>query len=439
MPRIIPSPEIEKKKREYEFYRLSYDGGDAYKEGRDANGWEILIPSRRELFRRAHGDYSDYLRRRTHAVYRNHFRSIIDRIAGHVLSKPVTRDERIDDRHAIEAALRRAVRCSLALGSFWVGADAGEFDETIATRADAANRPPAYAVTLDPRNVIDADYAGGELTRIVYVENARRKDSLFARAEEHTYYWEWTADEWRVYVEVAPGNIAEHPVRNGRHGFGRVPWIELKTPFPTGDLAHACRHLFNLQSLLDEELWKNTFTSYLFSGIDPDSVLNRDEASGEMQGARDVAEAIFAPEGASVQPVASNASMANVLIEAIDRDIRELYRIAGLDARIPSLAASGEAKRYDFQQVEAMLIGVAQEAEAAENAVIEMIDPEFSASRWPQRFDVKSFEEELGEYLQLVGEEAIPESYKRHLTRALIRKQNPNTDVSRFVNDVKEK
>ena len=419
-----------------EFLNLSYEGGTAYREGNDAAGNSVLVKSKREIIQYNQSDTTNYEARKAFAVYRNYYKTIFDKIADYVLSQAVTRDDGLQNTNVADK-MSKLVSYGVPQSIYYVGVDAPELQGEIlsAYHQQVLEKTP-YLILVDPRNVVDWEVdADGYFQRLVYTEQQIVKPSMADQETVYIIYREWTPAECRIY-RVKENETPDVPTEVKSHTFGAVPFDLFSPDLPNEDIADLNRHLFNLQSLQDMELVRNTFTSWLFAGLSMEDLFQRDEETGKVKGAREIGEAIFGDEAAKVTAISPDPDAARVLAEAILSDIDEIYRLAGLTKpQSKAQVESGEAKRRDFQDLEALLKSVAQEAERVENNLLPYIG-EYEPSQWPQQFDVRTIQEMLDDALKDLSMPFTPVSYMRKVRKELIEKRGPAVDNTIYVRDV---
>ena len=422
----------------YEFLDLSYRGGPAYKSGEDADGEDVLIKFKREID--SDTGSATFATRKRLAVYRPYFKSIVDKISSYVVGGKVQRDPNLPDASFVPQQMQLCIQYGLPFGKYFVGVDAPQVDKSkIFSRfhQETVNAVP-YFILVSPINVVDFEYsATGELLRFVYKETYEVKPSMFVDPEVHIIYREWTPDVVRMYEvkdnqEPGAGSLIDE--RN--HSFGRVPFTTFNPDIAVPDMAEICRHMFNLCSLLDEETVNCAFTSWLYTGVDRTDFMSMDETTGEAKGSRDVGERNFVNRpDAAVHQVAAHPDMAKNIMEYIDRDIDELYRLSGIRNTQKNIVESGEAKRLDFQDLEAVLKSVSLEAQEVENWLLPLVG-DYEPSQWPMTFDVKSLAESLNSLIQQMRIPYLPVSEKKRQVKVYIEKAHPEADNTRFISDV---
>ena len=303
------------------FLDVAYEGGMIYKNAKDQYGMPVLIEHENEmggsnnqqLIMAAQsllqGDFhadvlTKYGRRRRMAVYENHVKPIVDKVSGYTLRAIPSRkinEQKIIDLD-LDTKIKDVISLSLKLDHYWVGIDADKLGNDsdgnpieIETKADEANLGEPYIRTIDPRFIVDWEYDDDseELIRIVICEPVVIKSSFTESTKTEVFYTEWTLDGWVRYKEVDDSNESGLVIDDeGSNDFHRkdangnevsfIPFYKFDPPFPSEDLAEMNRLLFNTMSLLDEELFGNTFTQKIITGESPENVEKTGSGVGEV-------------------------------------------------------------------------------------------------------------------------------------------------------------
>jgi len=438
----IQQPEaLEQHLNQLEFLQLTYVGGSDYKYGVDANGNNVLIRLKREKAKLSvQGNDDDYADRKKFSVYKPYYRSITDKIAGYIVGEPVTRDENIPENAFVAETMKEVINYGIPLGEYWVGVDAPQIDTPPVSKLqemEMATTP--YFTMVSPLNVVDYEYdENGELLRFAYSETYSRKPSMFEKEVIYVQYWEWTQTEVRVYEAEEGQQPDETPKEVYTNSFGVVPFAHFNPSIPVDDMAEIAKHLYNLGSLYDEEIVKAVFSAWLISGVHQDEVLQKNPETGEVNGDPKAGSMIFAgDEKSAVHSISGQPEVPQNILNAIYADIDELYRLVGLQNTYKNQVESGEAKRLDFQNLNALLVSIAEEAQRVENYLLPLVG-NYENSQWPKKFDVKSFAEELAEYLEEMKIQYLPTSYRKKRAADMINKINQDEDNTAYVNDIKE-
>jgi len=125
------------------------------------------------------------------------------------------------------------------------------------------------------------------------------------------------------------------------------------------------------------------------------------------------------------------------ILNAIYTDIDELYRLVGLQNTYKNQVESGEAKRLDFQNLNALLVSISNEAQRVENYLLPLVG-DFEKSHYPQKFDVRTFEDDLLEYLDEMKIQYLPTSYRKKRAADMINKRNQDQDNAKYIRDIDE-
>ncbi len=461
------------------FLEASYEGGCEYKYATDAHGEPVLTPHESEAgfaLQRTPTTTGQnttntppvtpvdrYARRQSVAVYENHFGPIVEKIAAYLMRTPPKRNEQHQDEHKrlkLSIHIGCTVEEGLKLTESWIGWDSVNIPldaaatEAQAAQLDPANRGKPYLVTRDPRCVVDSEVdERGNVVRVVFREDVEEKSSLTADAKKYTNYREWTATEWVLYQAVAKddksGQTTPHYVANsgetsqtvqeidrGTHAFGRCPWVRFKPKFRTVDLAEINRLLFNVGSLLDEELYKNTFTQKYILGARVEDVTRFGHGAGNMW--------VIPNQDATVDVLGAIEGQAVSLTNRMEHLRDAMYRIVSLEgSETKNSPEAAQKKRLDMDSLYATLVKITEEIERVENALLiglELADDEDPAtlSGYSRVFDIVSFSELLDDLERLRKQPHMPAEIKRRLTAAAVMKYDPHGDQLEVADEVDE-
>lgn len=465
--------DVAARRRFYNFLELSYLGSIEYKHGLDARGYRLLIEHENEiapfgtgpdgsapdLQNRPDADATQsnrYARRQRIAIYENHVAPIIEKYIGYIIRTAPKRSK------AVEAELQRlklvdkmtaVLRSALTLTQYFPGWDAATrqagdgalVTEAIAKSLDPVNALKPYLISIDPRRVLDVDYdVDGNIIRFCYEEETRAKPSIVSKSESKYIYKEWFPTHWVAWEPVlnpTPGaeNAAEIMKRDGRlvptngmkvrvkdaalHSFGRVPFVNLEPRFPTETLCDLNRALFNLTSLLFEELYNNTFTQFYILGARASDVKGSQRGTGNTM--------VIESPAAKIGTFGAVDGQAQAIREAI-ADVREqIYAVASMnESATKNVAESAEKKKRDLEALYTMLLSIVRTTETCENKLLVGMGladwaDEDSLTRYPDKLDIASVEDLLVEIAALKGVPFAPTSLKRSLTKQLASKMDP--------------
>src|SRR5690606_31642747 len=196
--------------------------------------------------------------------------------------------------------------------------------------------------------------------------------------------------------------------------------------FPTVDLAEMNRLLFNVMSLLDEELFNCTFTQKVVSGASPEDVKKAVQGCGNILALRN-AQAKLVTVGAIV-------GQAESLAARVDQLRDSMYWLANLEGTHPKNAPeAAEKKKRDLETLYTMLVAIVDELQRLENVILwslgELESPDDeNGVNYPRKFDVSSATEIIDELRSLVELPFIPAQVKREKMKELINHLFPLED-----------
>jgi len=391
------------------FWEASDAGGPGYKDCRDAQGQPVLLrhePAETEV---------GFARRKARAVYRNYCKTIIDRFNSFVFRLPVQRDGQDGDFVAwsadvdgsgssLQDFMRAAMRRAQVFGRCYIGIDTTRpadlpDDASEAQALDAGAR--VILRCIDPRRVLNWRRVDGQLVEALIVYGAGERAVL------------WRPDI-RVDITLdSHGKVASlSPVV---HSWATLPVFEL-APFNGAsqivDIAELNKDLFNLETLLREEIWGTTFSQYWAFGV-----------RGEQ-----LEDSIFGPNRiiclpnheSRVEVTGGKPEQADSIRRSIADDVTEIYRLAGLKAEDPletNSPKSGVALRMEFDTVNAILAAIADAAERAENWLIRHYNGATASAVTPSNyaddFSVPDIEAELTRSLDALSSPYVAPTAKR--------------------------
>jgi len=402
------------------FWEAAFDGGPAYKNALDCDGEPVLI--RHEPLETDEG----FNRRKRRAVYRNYCKTIVKRFNSFVFRVPVERDggneawsewcNDADDRgtpftHFMRAAMKKAQ----VFGRYYLvvdstkSIDSGDMTQIQAEEAGVR----MFLRCIDPRRVQARRYVSGQLSEILV-----RVSATEAIMWDSTLMTLISLDDEGCVASVVP--IA--------HTWPRMPVIEL-APFEGDsqikDIAELNKDLFNLESLLKEELFGTTFTQYWAIGV------REDQLKQAIFGPNRV---ICIPSGdARIEVTGGKPEQAQSIRTSMADDVTEIYRIAGLKAEDPldvNAPKSGVALKVEFDTVDVILAAIGDCAEQAENAVIECFafvsNSDVKPTKYPDSYGTPDVEAELTRSLDAMASPYVVPTAKRLESQRLNGVLHPN-------------
>jgi hypothetical protein len=393
------------------FYLNSYEGGEDY-----ALNTEYLFTHARETVE----DRNYRLRR---AVYYNYCRSIIDVYISHLYRKEVVRESHdagyheflrdVDMRgNSVDSFMAAFVApMAMVFGTVYVLIDAPEVDEELVSSYEETRRGiRPYANLVLPMDLVDWELDHfGEFRWVKIREVIPQQLSPLGTREKPRYQYRiWTPRAWYLINEDREF-LNPHGAEGEPHETGKVPVVvvrnersftrQLPGVSALADIAHCCRKIYNLASLLDEFLYKQCFSFLAWPG----------DINTEELGASNVA--TYDPATKALPAYISPPTDPAAFIESqIDRNIEEIYRLARIryEGAHPRVAQSGFAKAIDFHDTDNAL---ARKARSFEQAEREISDLYF---RWcqrrndarivyPREFSVKAVNDEIEEAVRIIS------------------------------------
>jgi len=297
------------------------------------------------------------------------------------------------------------MRRAQTLGRFFIGAEstvlAGQVGQMTKAQAQQAGAR-IFLKQIDPRRVLDWRYESGALKEAMVLYDSGTIAVI------------WTADTMtRVTLDpVGKVQVVDQPVQ---HGWGRLPIFELH-PFDgesqIADVAELNRDVFVNDSLLREELITATYTQRWAFGV-------REEQFRNVQFGPSRVICIPNPD-AKIESTGGDPGQADSLRKTIDDSISELHRCAGLKAEDPlitSPAKSGVALKVEFDEVDAQLSAIAEEAERFETWLIAVYNLSSSGnvdnSVYPETFGTPDAPAELERSLNVLESPKLQPTLRR--------------------------
>lgn len=413
------------------FWRVSFRCGREYQVGKDARGHNILHKHERE-------EADSYKRRQLMTKPRNHCGPIIRKYNDFVFRRPAERAEQggslyellVEDADGMGTSLPSLMRhaCRMAQierESFLIpdsnAAPDPSIVRSVAQAAQAKVRP--FLRLVSPDAVIWwRDRSGVLVEAMVLLQEL--DGTAFVN-----WYTETTITRIALRLIENPDNDVEYEVLEMGpavpHSAGACPVVRLRPLFDQDDdysagesqiapLAELQQSIFNLTSLLNEELYNGTFTQFIATGVSADMVKDAKVGNNRIMCLPDAASK-FTQVGADTDQAAS-------LRLSITDEQRELYRIAGVQTSDPldakGQAESGAARAFKFNDLAANLSALAQACELAENSAMGRLfamnkEAAPEDATYPNDFQMPEFESELEVCIRALTVAQMPSAFKR--------------------------
>ena len=436
-----------------DFCALSYNGGDSYKYGTDSRGQRILVPHEIEdanvfdtadlIGKATNPREARFVRRQRLATYENNFRPIVIAIVAYIFSNEPSIAESFKpdaERMDFKMWARDIANESLKHTHVWLGVDAaaivtdaqGRATEASVRQQDPVNMGRPYFVMRRPDEVVDWTCDGDNVTRVVILESMTERKDFASEPQTVNYYREWTDTEmilWKEDVqEDGDGTRKTKLVQVERksHSFRGCPWVRVWPEFPGSDICELSKQLFNLQSLLDEEMWGNVFTQMVFTGV------TTEQMSGATRGIGNV---ICLPDPQSnAKTLGSDSQQSRTIMDRI-ADVRgTIYRIANVEhLQRKTAPESGEKKRMDLESLYAMLQRIAEEFETKFNEILyraRLAESVIGTVAYSDEFDVDSLDTMLDKIERLARAPYTPVTLlKRQAAKIAAKADDSETDL----------
>ena len=408
---------------QWDFWELSYRGGASYKNGRDGTGEEVFIKHELETDTSMKG-------RKRHATYRNYVKTVIRKYNSWIFTSPVKRDDKDPawsefQKNAdnlgtpLHMFMQEAERWAQVFGRYYVVMESTKTDPmlTEAQAVDAQER--LFAIAAHPKRVFNWIEKSDVLIEALVTFPEERQARLYTK-------------DVIILITLDAKEDAIRAIEPTPNAFGILPVVRLQAmsdgTSQAGDIAEVNKSLFNLDALHREELSKQTFTQYFGLGMDCD-----DLKGAVAPGGRKVI-CINKPD-VKFDRISADPSQAQSIREAMQDDIKEIWRLAGLrDPDIMQQAESGRALKIQQSEVALTTADIADNAEKGENQLIRLFEAGMGAkentiedSDYPEQFDIEDLAEELKATLETLDSE-LPPVLKESQVRQYAAKKFPKMD-----------
>ena len=410
---------------EFSYYNASYAGGARFKDAIDSQGEPVFIPHE-------HESPQAVKRRKKMSVYHNYVKAIVDRLVGYVHESAITRSEAEvfkawENEIDLSLKMREGSQKASVLGRWHWIIDSTK-TEDILTESQAQEAGVTITLAdLPPERVIDWNKNFTEM--LVIHEDPAYEFGLVIHWKPLTYI---------KYGLDKTGRIANS---SGEiiHGYPRIPIVTMWGLNPdcdpsssvVGDIVEACRILYNLDSILREELSRQTFTKWVLWGVDPEKLAQ----SEKVLGSRNVTAINVKASDGRLDRMASDSSQAESLRATMESDVREIYRMIGL--RMPEVEVgpeSGRALKVRFVETALLAAKLAKNAEIAESQIIDLYNSatgqDIEHPEYPEitDFDEASLTEDLKATLDIITND-LPDIVKSEKVKQYIRKDFARLDA----------
>lgn len=405
-------PQYQRMERIYRFFEESYKGGSEY-------------VGAKNLFKHTFEDQEGFTERKERAYYYNYCAPIVNAYNSFIYRQKIQRDYGaladdelfqlfLDDADKQGNSYDEMVRNSSNWASvtgirYWLIDKPEEKADT--KKDEIENELYPYIVHLSPLDVLD--WGLDKYGRLLWVkvrEGTGDSEDFKAETEEVERYRVWYRDRWELYEIHKEANERKAVLKDeGEHPVGEVPIVQVvhfsEQPMTGGsllnDIAYVNRAIYNWCSLLDEILYRQTF-SQLVMPEDPKNPISS-QALGTARGLGFPPDARHAPHF-----ISPDASQAEVLMDQIERAVEEIYRLATLSGGSGvEKDASGVSKAYDFTITNNTLSSKAINMADAETRALKIwakwqgVDDPGISIEYPREFDVIALSEEIENLIKI--------------------------------------
>ena len=318
---------------------------------------------------------------------------------------------------------RSQARWTFTYGTVWVMVDKPPLNTarplSAAEEVELGNFP--YAEIRLTTDVLDGKMDGEEPIWLLIKEDYRDdEDPLTATGKIFTQYRLWEQHRIRLWRSKTPGVVgsAMELIEDLPNPLGRVPFVSFRftegSPFYSpgliSDIAYIERAIFNLQSQLDEILYKVTFPQLRYP-------LVAGPASPEAQKVLTVGiDSVipYDPSNGSNGPdfISPSSEPAQVIQATIDNFLHKIYLLALLEGEMAASIsqshqysyASGVAKAFSFEKLNKSLGMIASRFETQWRRVFRLVaewqglSPDIVPNDvwdWPDTFEVRSLQQDI--------------------------------------------
>ena len=389
------------------FLEASYRGGARYKRSNDAEGQPILVRHEQESAK-------SWERRLRMSSCHNFVKPIVDKLISFVFTSPITRstegafDEWAGDVDGNDMCLhefmKRAVLMAEITGKWYIQMDSTKPEDRMTMAAVQAAGSKIILSDLHPKRVLDWRKDPCQLLVV--------DDSIGEYGGARLW-----SDDFVQVIELGKDGRVARILPADAHEWESMPIICVESHCSgesiVEDVAELQASIFNMDSILKEELSKQTFSQWWLASpnVRPEDLQSVDVGSRKV---------LVLPVDANTikfERLAGDTSQADSIRSSIAADIQEVYRIMGLkDPTVEQGTESGRALKIRFTETAFIAASLSDMAEDAEEKITELwasaMGQEIEGPEYPDSFDDEDVGQELQSAIQVVGT-AFPDSLKR--------------------------
>ena len=420
---------------EYKFLQDSYEGGTAYRLGK------YLLQHRRE-------SNTNYDARLKKASYTNFCQSIIDINTSYLYKDEITRDltgieESVKDKFLKNADLegrpwskvvREQSKLAGVYGYMLVIVDKPQAEPGQSKGAELENEIRPYVATYTPRDVISYTFRR---------QGGRKVLSELILAEDAKTIRVWTESTWELWEESGTGKSWAKTLE-GTHDLKRIPLAIFKNQdtfkpmsgkSDINDIADINKRIYYFDSTALQIIED---TGFAILEIEVNSAAeNSSETEGVTIGTKTLL--VRSEEDAKganwIEAPHTSLPQIESWREQAIKDIRFLSKIAVGDGESATSAESGTALELRFQQLNALIVEKAENAEEFEESIFTLValwDKKTFTGKitYPRRFGIRDLAHELDnaiKSLALVPSRTYQTEVAKKTSRAVLKDTDEKT------------
>lgn len=393
--------------QEISFYRNSYKGGPRYIRSVDSLGHPVLLPHPKE---RSDG----YNFRVRNATLFNYVRPIINRYNDLVFMRKPDRNT-IEDQDFINnvdghgshmnEVSEKVLKNAQIDGKAFLFLDSNSDIEGTVSVLDA-QRLGLRAIVRSIKSTSVPYYVDTDNGTILGAYIVVHDSAPFAVQVNDTAWRriEITDDHQMVVKQILPWIS---------HGYNKCPLVKVEPiddSAQAADISNIQKLIFNLYSLLTEELFGSTFTQWVATGASVDDISNVEKGVNRL--------IIVDKQGVNFTKLGSDPAQATSIRDAIKDAINELYRSAGLtsgNALDTSSPISGVALAFLQGGMVSSAAALSRSMETAENRLLEIAGIDGRVI-YNKEFNATDENKELENTLKIV-ESSMPQAIKNEMIK----------------------
>ena len=365
----IPFKEnLSKIHKNWEYWLNSYKVDDGYT--------DILTPKGNKLINKfTCENKSDYTERVKRTTPRNYIGNIINSYTNIVFRNPPERDEQFNELYnnvdgrgkPISKLLKAALQDTLIFGFSPLLIETQVSGGKLSIAQSKNLGLDERIIKIDPFAIANWTIVDDYLTEIII---------RFVDDEANPFYRYYTSD-FVQDIEVDKNDRVKAISEPVEHGFDDIPvvlmQIEVAYDSFVQPLSNAQRSITNYLSLVDTELYEQTFTRWsipLSEDVSQDDLLAIKDSIQKEWGSSRI---LFTVGTGSPTRMTADASQADSIRSQIKETEQQLFELSGVADQDVGMASSGESRRLSREKFYVIASDMADAVQATENKLLELI------------------------------------------------------------------